>query len=294
MSGLNDFMASIERAVDAPAPKRDGQEVRCALQALRSWAQARALTEEPGNTGGKVERLEHLVGLNLIALKARMDGLDLPPETMGWLGELERWIIADYAQQEQRNNLYDWSGASAALSTLLTGDRAAREYQDRVWHEALRKIRPDGSLDQEMERSHRALIYHQFAFSALLVLRTARGGLHDPVTQDDDAALRRLADRIGQGLCRPETMAAAAHAEQELPGDWGYRIPVVFGAGLLSQDWTRCGHRPQALNDIRMGGDLERSLQAIRWAAGAEHRSGTENKAPPSPDAASPGAAHVR
>jgi len=44
---------------------------------------------------------------------------------------------------------------------------------------------------------------HQYYLSALLVLRKCRDALGQKVSPDDIAALRRLADRVQEGLCKP-------------------------------------------------------------------------------------------
>ncbi|TDX00338.1 alginate lyase family protein [Dinghuibacter silviterrae] len=270
MADLGHFLTSIEKALDGQS---DTAAITCAWSAFQSWADAGALTQQPQhyNLQGTVAVGENLIGINMLALKFKAQGYTLPGGVLRWLHTLNDQNMDYYQRATNRGNLYVWSGAAAALMALIDRYPKALQYQDLVWRDAMSKIKDDGTIDGEMVREQRALIYHLFSFSATLILRSAREALgYAP----EDTRVRLLADMIGKTLCDPGTMAITAKATQETPGDWAYRVPIGFGQGLLSQDWTRCGIAAKNLVDPGTGGDTRRSaatLQAIHTPSGSSH-----------------------
>ena len=85
----------------------------------------------------------------------------------------------------------------------------------------------DGTIDGEMARGQRALIYHGNSFSNTLILRAARETLGYDVTQEDHERLALLANMIGHALCDPHDLERKAGAVQEKVGDWFYRVPSI-------------------------------------------------------------------
>ena len=168
---VTNFMNYIAKALDAPIGQGDSAAIACAYKAFGSWAAAAALTEQPKhyNLGGTVKRDQILIGLDLLALKFRAMGYSINSTMVNWLHTLNDQSIDYYQHASNRGNLYVWSGAAAALFALIDRDSKSLQYQDQVWWDALSKIRDDGTIDGEMARGQRALIYHIYSFSATLV-----------------------------------------------------------------------------------------------------------------------------
>jgi poly(beta-D-mannuronate) lyase len=197
---VTNLMNYIEKALDAPIGHGDSVALICAYKAFGSWAAAAALTEQPKhyNLEGTVKRGEFLIGLDLLALKFRALGYPINSTMINWLHTLNDQNIDYYQHVSNRGNLYVWSGAAAALFALIERDSKALQYQDQVWWDALSKIRDDGTIDGEMARGQRALIYHMYSFSATLVLRAAREALGYPQSATSEARVKLLADEIGK------------------------------------------------------------------------------------------------
>ena len=259
-SGVDQFQRSLEAALDRPGVSATDPAALCAYDNFKKWAAAGALTVEPKpyNRDGTVKRGEYLIGLNVLALKFRAAGFALDPTVIDWLQTLNRENLSFYEKASNRGNLRVWAAAGAALFALIQHDADAIGFQDQVWHEAMAAIHDDGTIDAELARGQRALIYHMFSFSAALVLHAAREGLGYRDTPADTARLKLLADMIGQSLCDPKPLAARAQANQEIPGDWAYRVPLGFGARYLGDSWTRCGKPNAATSDPTSGGDARR------------------------------------
>jgi hypothetical protein len=187
----------------------------------------------------------------------------MDPNMLAWLRSLIRANMISYERATNRGNLRIWSAAAAALYALIESDANALHFQDRIWREAMAAIHNDGTIDVEVARSHRALIYHMFSLSATLVLRSARTALGPPETADDKHRLRLLADMIGRTLCDPREMERTAKATQEVPGDWAYRVPIGYGFDLLNGDWSRCGRPKADLSDPTSGGNARHSVDVL-------------------------------
>jgi hypothetical protein len=264
-TGVDQFMRYLEKALDNPSADPDEASAACAYENFRTWAKAGALTIDPKHFSreGAEKRSEYLIGINILALKFKTAGFAMDSNMLAWLRSLNRANMISYERATNRGNLRIWSAAAAGLYVLIEPDPDALNYQDRVWREAMAAIHDDGTIDVEVARSHRALIYHMFSLSATLVLRSARTALGQPETADDRHRLGLLADMIGRTLCDPREMERMAKATQEVPGDWAYRVPIGYGSDLLNGDWSRCGRPKADLSDPTSGGDARRSADVL-------------------------------
>lgn len=262
---VDDFMRYVEKAVDAGG-KPNEAVLACAYGAYKSWALAGALTGEPPkyNRDGAAKRAQYIVGLNVLALKFKAAGSPVDGPILSWLRALNYKNMDAYLRGTNRGNLYAWSGAAAAAFGLLDHDRKALDYQDQVWRHTIAEIRDDGTIDGEMARGRRALIYHMFSLSATLMLQEARRalGYHDEPAEI--ARVKLLADQIGRSLCDSRRLEERTHASQEIPGDWAYRIPIGFGDGILDADWVRCGRPNADLADPTLGGNARESAAVFK------------------------------
>jgi poly(beta-D-mannuronate) lyase len=267
------LLGFVEKIVDRQSPEESQKrphsaaETTCVSGLLESWARAGALTDVPANTQGRVERVLYAVGLTVVALKLEAAGIPVGRQTKQWLVKLNGLVREDY-KNFLNNNIYFWSGAGSAAVALLAGDHRARSYQGAVWRQAMRAISDTGTLSAELDRGKRALIYHQYALSALLTLREAREALGIKTSKQDNDRLRLLADMVGGALCNPAALGnAAKEPAQEKPGDWGFRAISVIGADLTGPDWVKCGIKPPHVNDPKMGGNWSRTKEAFQAAA---------------------------
>jgi hypothetical protein len=265
-SGVTSFMAYAEKALDGPPSAADKAVIACAYNTFESWAQAGALTKRPPkfDRQGIIDTHQFLIGLNVLALKFKASGYPIGAAVMQWLRTLNDQEIQYFMTSPRSGNLYYWSGAAIALFAVLSHDNAAINYQNQVWNDAMSSIAPDGSLASEMKRGGRTLIYHMYSLSAILVQRAARQALGFQTSPSDMARLKSLAALIGRVLCDPRVMEGAAQATtMEKPADWGFRVPVAFGADLLTPDWSRCGISHPTGADVPAGGRANRTAALL-------------------------------
>jgi poly(beta-D-mannuronate) lyase len=258
------------------ADSADPAQQECALHMMLVWAQGKSMEETPADVAGEHDRQLFTISLNVIALKLRAAGLKIDP-LLGWLGELNREVIDYFAHRHQLamnahrpdagwapvDNLYVWSGVNAASYAVLRADRDVKTYEDQVWGQAIEAIRPDGYVESELRRGARALHYHVYDLSAILMMLAFREALSEPVTASERTAIMRMVDRVGSALCDPSEMAAAAgNFPQEKV------VPLVFSPGhTLASDFSNAQIR-SCLPDIpttdpMFGGDLEHTARIL-------------------------------
>jgi poly(beta-D-mannuronate) lyase len=269
-SPIRKMLGYLETTLDASDGKSPTTD--CAFKIVQQWAGERALLDPPISTQARIERNRFVIALNVIALKLRELDYPLGSMVLSWLKDLNDAVITYFEKGTNRANLYTWSGVAEASFALLSGDRRAAVYEKEVWRDSITEITADGFLRGELTRAHRALIYHQYAFSALLMLRQMRLALGDSESAGDRAALQRLADRISWSLCDPRQMMAASGATQEMPDQTAYRVPDTFGDGLLDANWAKCGITPPHFNDVNLGGRLDLTARLLERLAGDHPR----------------------
>jgi poly(beta-D-mannuronate) lyase len=269
LAPIDNFLTYLGHAVDAEPQTGD---LSCPYKLLEDWAKAGALLQTPG-TPGRVARVWISPAFGFVALKFRMRGIAILPDIAHWLSALAAVEREDYDKplkmapyQNLHSNVYPWVGVANAIAALIVPDPEAMKFQETVWRNMLAEIKPDGSLQGELGRGQRALIYHQQAANGLVVLGNLRHSLgqgEGPQTHQ----LQRLLNFVGEAICDSAPLAKMAGAQQEMPGVWGFRMPYAFGEQELPATWTRCG--PKSMDWFMAeygGGDTRVSAAAVREA----------------------------
>ena len=244
LSGLTDLTKYLNTALDSDS----GADLVCPYNQLRAWGDAGAMLQPSPDNAGRVARAFMSAGFGIIILKFEMRGVQITPDVVKWYSSLAAAVRADYRHPFKNppyvglySNVYPWVGAANAYSALIGGDQEAFQFQTKVWQNMIDEIQPDGILQGELGRGSRALVYHQQAANGLMLLHDARRALGE---RDDPELLRKfglLLNMIGNSLCHPETLSQKAHAQQEIPGGWGFRVAQGFGDDLVPETWKACG-----------------------------------------------------
>jgi len=175
---------------------------------------------------------------------------------------IEPWLVRlaveakafQLSPDRKRNNHLYWMGLALAATSLATDHEEFWSDARQIMADAIGDIQADGTLPLELERGKRALHYHAFALTPLIVmaeLATLRG---EDWYAADSGALHRLVRRTAAGLISPETFDALAGEKQERPVRPGY--------GWLSLYSARFPDRlPPPLPEVRskyrwLGGDV--------------------------------------
>jgi len=264
------FLKSVEAGVDSPNARPGNPASDCAFRNFRAWGDAGALTQEPAafSGAGKLGRDEYNVGFQMIGLKFRAAGYALDPKTLAWLKTMNAENITYFMGASNHGNLRVWAGAGAALHALLQKDPTSLRFQDQVWREAIAAIHDDGTIDAEVGRGQRALIYHMYSFAALQVLRSARVSLGFPESSQERERIDRLVDLIARNLCDSDELSGKAGMKQEPPSNWDFRVTNAFNSAAENAMWSRCAKLEGPAAHAGFGGDMRLASKAVAASAG--------------------------
>jgi poly(beta-D-mannuronate) lyase len=214
---LHDFSDGIARLADrwiGTRPPRP-ETATCALAWLDAWAQKDAMLGEITNQGG-YERKWTLGGIALAYLKIR-DGPGLDPAAKArveaWFRRLLAAVRRHYDQPPSRgisdkinNHLY-WAALAVAAGAVATDDRAAFAWAMDKYRFAMTQIGEDGTLPLELARGRRALHYHLFAVTPLVMLAEIGAANGLDLYAERGGALGRLVACVVAGLADPAGFA---------------------------------------------------------------------------------------
>lgn len=240
----------------------DPAHAQCALQWLAGWARDGALLgrmQRVNNDQSEYMRQWLLDAAAMSYLKLRGQADAAQREAIeAWLRSLAQANLRYWDDpRHKRNNHYDWTGVGVLATALATGDAALWRTGHAIYRSGVRDIAADGSLPMEMARRSRALHYHDYALSPLVMMAELARLRGEDWYGENHHAIDRLARRVAQGYADPSWFAAHAGVAQEPPkvsGSTGwvdfYRLrapdPDVFAA-LSAQGPFR---------EPRLGGDL--------------------------------------
>ncbi len=219
-----EVVKKIVAAADAYQTTGSRAAAECAATLIESAAKDRFLA---GTMNGRQSYYvqKWLVGAVAIAyLKTRPNGIISPAQT----AEIVRWL-QDVAPQSigyfesnarhppANNNHRYWTGLEVAAIGIAADN-------DRLWkwgmesaEIGIKQIKKDGTLPLEMDRAARALHYHLFATSALVMLAEFAAANGKYLYNEHDQALKHLVDRSISGVTDPSYFREKTGVEQEIP-----------------------------------------------------------------------------
>jgi len=273
-ANITAMLQQLHATFDRPSSSRQKQ---CAADLLDRWAKGGALLQAPETATARVERVLLALAINIAILKQKSSGYDVTANELAWTQQLTEAVESDYGADAlvgtryYRNNTFFWTGAVFAVHAVVTGQELDRRKAFRAWRQAIARIDNQGYLPAELQRGSRALIYHQFSLSALLITRSAIQALGGTASREEKDALQRLAATIGKALCDATDLSRLAGSKtQEAPGEWGFRVSSVFAHDLTDSNWTTCGKTNVSNVDIKLGGDLEQTKRALEHSHTAD------------------------
>ncbi|MES2148656.1 MAG: alginate lyase family protein [Pseudomonadota bacterium] len=245
---IEDFLAHISSAASNyqadPVGKAD--EARCALAWFAAWAEQHALLGKMTSEQSYYQRKWTLGGLALSF--ARMDVLSTGAQRqsiLGWLKSLaEVTLLHSEAHKGTRNNHYYWEGLAVTAVGAVTKEARYLDWGRKVFDAAMDQVAPDGSLPQEMKRAVKALHYHEFAVTPLVMIASILD-LHS-------AKLDQLVRFTLDGASNPAGIEKATGFKQEMPGNGAQSWEAIY-----ARHEPKSGLQPVAPGrQPRLGGDL--------------------------------------
>ena len=272
---LKNFLRVASAAADRYIASGERESARCALEALGAWAQGDAMLGAMSSRQADYERNWMLAGVAMAYLKVKPQATPSESKLIeAWLDRVAVEVRRFFDNPARaRNNHYYWAALSVGASATATGSSSHWEFARQAVRDAASAVRPDGTLPLEMARERRALWYHAFALAPLVVLSELAARQGEDWYAIDDAALRRLATRVLDGISNPESFEQRTGYRQEgferggLTGDilaW-----IEFYGRRFPQEQQTTRWMGARRNYPELGGDL--AQLALHWHVGETH-----------------------
>ncbi|MGE4127465.1 MAG: alginate lyase family protein [Hyphomicrobiaceae bacterium] len=254
---LRAFLTGLARNADAhrrTSGAASRSAARCALTWLDAWAEAKALTGEMQTKQAIAERKWTLAGAALAYLKVADQATAKQRTSIGaWLAGLAHAARADFDNPGiKRNNHWYWLGLALGAVAIAQNDQQMWTEARSIYGNALADIRDDGLLPMELARGRRALHYHVFALTPLVLLAELAASRGEDFYGMWDGRLHRLVGATLAGLGDPTSFAERAGTVQE--------SEVEAGSGWL---WLYAARFPG-----KVGSNAPAARYAHRWLGG--------------------------
>jgi poly(beta-D-mannuronate) lyase len=256
------FLAQMASVADR-AHAGDEAAAGCALDRMAHWAGAGALTGEMTQQG-VYEMTWTTAGLALAYLKLRnVPGLDAAKQKTveAWLGRLAAKIRPPFDRPnriDSRNNHAYWAGLAVAAVGVATDKEPLLEWGVERYRVGLNEIAEDGTLPLELARRGRALHYHLFALSPLVLMAELGAANGLDLYEEYDGALHRLVRRAVEAIDDRKGFSALAGANQvplRLAGDEAAWL-APYSVRFDDADVRRLAAAARTIRAPRLGGDL--------------------------------------
>ncbi|CAD5108480.1 mannuronate-specific alginate lyase [Zestomonas carbonaria] len=268
-------ITELERGVNRQVMRymRDGraQDLQCAVQWLNTWARADALLSTDFNHTGKSMRKWALGSLASAWLRLKFsESQPLAPYAQesqlieSWFARLAEQTVKDWSDLPLKkiNNHSYWAAWSVMATAVVTDRRDLFDWAVQQFQVAAGQIDADGYLPNELKRQQRALAYHNYALPPLAMIAAFADANGVDLRDDHDAALRRLAERVIQGVDTPTQFADKAGKKQDMTDlkkqakfAWLEPYCAVYRCNAETLAWKR---KMQPFKTFRLGGDVTR------------------------------------
>ncbi len=181
-----------------------------------------------------------LVGAVAIAyLKTRPSGVvsaAQSAEIIRWLQDVAPQSIGYFESNSRHppsnNNHRYWAGLEVAAIAIAADNQSQWKWGMESAEIGIKQIKKDGTLPLEMDRAARALHYHLFATSALVMLAEFAAVNGKDLYEEHDQALKRLVERSMSSMTDPSYFRQKTGVEQEVPAwtssvDFAWLQPYV-------------------------------------------------------------------
>ncbi|MDF2641288.1 MAG: algL [Pseudomonas sp.] len=264
---------------------RDGrpEQLDCALNMLTTWAKADALESTDFNHTGKSMRKWALGSMAASYLRLKFsDSQPLANRQQeaqlieSWFSKLGEQVVSDWSNLplEKVNNHSYWAAWSVMATAVATNRRDLFDWAVKEFKVAANQVDKDGFLPNEIKRRQRALAYHNYALPPLAMIASFAQANGVDLRQENNAALKRLADRVLAGVKDPEDFASRGGQKQDmedLKKDPKYAwLEPYCSLYSCSPDVLEQKHEKQPFKTFRLGGDLTKVYDP-------EHEKGDKN-----------------
>ncbi|GHT85760.1 alginate lyase [Betaproteobacteria bacterium] len=250
------------------------QDLDCAVAWLDTWAQADALMSADFNHTGKSMRKWALgslasawVSLKFSASKPLAAYPQQAQRIEAWLARLAEQTVSDWSDLplERVNNHSYWAAWAVMASATALDRHDLFDWAVDRFRIAATQVNRDGFLPNELRREQRALAYHNYALTPLVMVAAFAAANGVDLRTEQDAALRRLAEQVISGIENPAAFVCATGVLQDDDNlkdnaDFAWLEPycTLYPCRTETLRW-KAGMQP--FQATRLGGDVTRMFQ---------------------------------
>ena len=253
--------------------------LECAIALLDAWSRDDALLGASTTHTGKSMRKWALGSTAASYLRLKFspsqplrDDPDVQQQAEQWMDRVAAKVVDEWSDQPLKkvNNHEYWAAWSVMATAVALNDRSYFEWAMKQFRIGASQIDEQGFLPNELSRDTRALYYHNYAITPLLMIAAFARANQEPIADDDARALQRLANRILSGVDDPSAFSQSTGKLQNL-ADFSSNSKFAW---MEIHCWTLgCSEarrermeslRP--LKNYRLGGNLT-ELFAVRRAS---------------------------
>lgn len=266
-------ITELERGVSKQVTQylRHGQaeQLECALQWLSEWAAADAMLSSDYNHTGKSVRKWALGSLSSAYLRLKFSESQplaaYAQQTRlieAWLSKMAEHSVHDWSDLPLKkiNNHSYWSAWSVMATAIATDRRDLFDWAVQQFRVGANQVDPDGYLPNELKRSQRALAYHNYAMPPLMMLAAFAQANGVDLREENQGALKRLAERVLNGVDDPDDFARTTGKHQDMqdlkkPSKYAWLAPYCT-LYACSADTQAFKQEMGPFNNYRLGGDV--------------------------------------
>lgn len=221
---LRHFEKQLVRMANRYVLSGNSAQAACVASWLEGWARGDALLGKT-NTQGEFVRQWTLASLSSAWLQVRKDPSIEPGQRKvisGWLSRIARVVIRVHPDNaveayRQNNHLY-WAAWAVTVTGVALGKSEFYEWGvGRIRHALEADVAKDGTLIYEMDRGKKALQYHIFALTPLVMVAETAMRNGDDLYDVNDGALHKVVKRVLKELQDPGYFEAKTGFSQDSP-----------------------------------------------------------------------------
>lgn len=227
-----DVMREVARAADKYQQSGDRGAAECVLNLLDAEAANSAMTGSMSSNQAYYVQNWTLGALVIDWLKVRQAVPGTPEQrkaAIDWMtlvaGQTRTYFTERHAKgtNDGTNNHYYWAGMAVMAAAVSGDNRELYDWAKGTFEEAASRVTSDGTLPLEMGRGQRALHYHIFAITPMVMLAEFGEANGDDLYAAHGHAVQRLATRIVTGLLNNSYFTEKAGVQQDTPGKDGLK-----------------------------------------------------------------------
>lgn len=240
---FEDVMHDVARAADRYQESGDRGAAECVLKLLDTQAANAAMTGSMSSNQAYYVQNWTLGALGVDWLKVRNANPGTPEQrgaAVDWMKlvgtQTRTYFTARHAKgtNDGTNNHYYWAGFAVMAAAVSSDDRDLYRWAEGTFEEAASRVAADGTLPLETGRGQRALHYHIFAITPMVMLAEFGEANGDDLYAAHGRAVQKLAARIVAGLIDNSYFTEKAGVQQDTPekeglksGDVAWMVPYL-------------------------------------------------------------------